>query len=916
MVVYGRLDGRATLFQLRYAKPPGYNEVPPRRRTANIAVSQNSSAGVSPTPFANDGGEAFETSVRQLIANGKSRIALENAKQFHKTNPTAASESLLLDAYLARVQALLDQNLASEAKSLLELVRERFPAAKRRLDNLGVAASVRSGDLAGLLQPLNDPQLDPVRRSAIEQIIQTQITDLNALADCASLPPEHSLRQAAAAVERAFNAVTSGPVTEEQIALPEVSHRSPLAPWKFLIRAIACFHRGADDLCRECLAGIKPESVPSRLIPALQKMLGMNGAAALKASESALVSQVNVNLAELRAALANLDHAFAKEDEGHVFKAMRVAVRECQRSAPDRLAILRQIVSVRGKAGGLDPGRLEGALDGAAREDAAFFRMYALAIESSGDPDDLVEACEEWNNFRRHALREGLFRSDGVEAAILYLHMADVLKGIPRGLLKDVQRSGQWGRKPAAGEDRYFLYPDQLYARSCAIDPHPEAFSQWLRWAASQSVSEAEKVAREWHKLRPGDIDPLLYLMDRSEKRNAFPAALSYLEKAERIDAVHSAVRAARLRLLAAGAMRDLQRKKAHLAMEKLELMMTLPQSQQGDRSAFLAALRLLICVSSADKTGAAAARAETETLLGGSLSAGFLVFGIASVAKRLDFVSLPDAKDIGRENRAAIPACLARVMAIAKDFGITKFQLPVSYFAEAEKQFPQVSDSLDVEQIRSLGEMGMATGHPKLAWAASGAGLKRGGPDEAYFTLLRARAAPPDLATRFLALAAAAAELGRFHRDAKIVDQAVEIGRNPLGGESFPLTIEQAREVVRKEIASPAFPSAFKPGPDYRELLHKNLCQCPDCSRRRGETPGPFDEEDYEDFNELTDKEMRDLFNEQVPEEIPPDIADMFFEIMKDAFRSGESPNKIIDQILGGVSGGGRGKKKKGRRK
>jgi len=41
-----------------------------------------------------------------------------------------------------------------------------------------------------------------------------------------------------------------------------------------------------------------------------------------------------------------------------------------------------------------------------------------------------------------------------------------------------------------------------------------------------------------------------------------------------------------------------------------------------------------------------------------------------------------------------------------------------------------------------------------------------------------------------------------------------------------------------------------------------------------------------------------------------------MFFEIMKDAFRSGESPNKIIDQILGGVSGGGRGKKKKGRRK
>jgi tetratricopeptide (TPR) repeat protein len=871
---------------------------------------------VSPAPLGNNGGEAFETSVRQLIANGKSRIALENAKQFHKTHPTAASESLLLDAYLARVQALIDQNLASEAKSLLELVRERFPAAQARLDNLGVAASARACDLGEVLRPLNDPQLDPQRRSAIEQIVQTQIADLNALAECASLPQEHSLRQAAAALERAFNAVASGPVTEEQIALPEVSHRSPLAPWKFLIRAIACFYRGADDLCRECLAGIKPESVPSRLIPALQTMLGMNGAAALKASESALVSQVNVNLAELRAALANLDHAFMKEDESHVFKAMRVAVRECQRSAPDRLGALKQIVSVRATAGGLNPSRLAAALDGAAREDAAFFRMYALAIESSGDSDDRVEACEEWDNFRQHALREGLFRSDGVEAAMLYLHMADVLKGIPRDLLKDVQRSGQWGRKPAAGEDRYFLHPDKLYARSCAIDPHPEALSQWLRWAASQSVSEAEKVAREWHKVRPGDIDPLLYLMDRSEKRNAFPAALSYLEKAERIDAVHSAVRAARLRLLATGALRYLEQRKPHLAAERLDLLAALPQSQQGDRPAFLAALRLLICVASADKTGAEAARAETESLLGGSLPSGLLVFGIASVAKRLDFVFLPDVKDIGRENRAAIPASLARVMAIAKDFGITKFQSPVSYFTEAQEQFPRVSESLDVEQIRALGEMGLATGHPKLAWAASGAGLKRGGPGEAFFALLRARAAPPQLGTRFLALAAAAAELGRFHRDPTVVDQAVEIGRNPFGGESFSLTLEQAREVVRKEIASPAFPSAFNPGPDYSELLHENLCHCADCCRRRGETPSSFDEEGYEDFDELTDKEMRNLFNEHVPEEIPPNIADMFFEVIKDAFRSGKSPDKVIDQILGGVGGGGRGKKKKGRRK
>jgi hypothetical protein len=356
--------------------------------------------------------------------------------------------------------------------------------------------------------------------------------------------------------------------------------------------------------------------------------------------------------------------------------------------------------------------------------------------------------------------------------------------------------------------------------------------------------------------------------------------------------------------------MRYLQQKKPHLAMEKLELMAALPQSQQADRPAFLAALRLLICASSADKTGTAAARAETESLLGGSLPAGFLIFGIASVAKRLDFVFLPDVKEIGRELRAAIPVSLARVMAIAKDFGITKFQLPVCYFTEAQEQFPRVSDSLDVEQIRSLGEMGMATGHPKLAWAASGAGLKRGGPDEAYFTLLRARALPPDLSTRFSALAAAAAELGRCHRDTAVVDKAVDMGRDPMGGESFSLTLDQAREIVRKEIASPAFPSALNPGPDYSGLLHQTLCHCPDCSRQRGETPG-----NDAGFDELTDEEMRNLFDEQVPPEIPPEIAGMFFEVMKNAFRSGESPLEILDKILGGGRGGG-GKKKKGRRK
>jgi len=200
----------------------------------------------------------IETSIRQLIVNGKSKTALDLAKDLHKKEGSAASEILLIDAYLARIQALSDQNLAVEAKSLIAIVRERFPSARERLDALKATASAREGNLEELLRPLNDPALSAERRAAIEQFIQNQVRDLASLAGCAALPPEHGLRRAAAAIDNAFSVVTSGPVTDEQIALVEVSHRSPLAPWKLLIRAIACFYREQDKSCEECLAGIRP----------------------------------------------------------------------------------------------------------------------------------------------------------------------------------------------------------------------------------------------------------------------------------------------------------------------------------------------------------------------------------------------------------------------------------------------------------------------------------------------------------------------------------------------------------------------------------------------------------------------------------------------------------------------------------
>ena len=78
------------------------------------------------------------------------------------------------------------------------------------------------------------------------------------------------------------------------------------------------------------------------------------------------------------------------------------------------------------------------------------------------------------------------------------------------------------------------------------------------------------------------------------------------------------------------------------------------------------------------------------------------------------------------------------------------------------------------------------------------------------------------------------------------------------------------------------------------------------------------FDDEDesdegiFEDGLEMNETEMRRIFNRSVPKEIPPDMAEMLFKVMKEAFQSGEAPEKLLSKILGGRGGT---KQKKGRR-
>ena len=406
------------------------------------------------------------------------------------------------------------------------------------------------------------------------------------------------------------------------------------------------------------------------------------------------------------------------------------------------------------------------------------------------------------------------------------------------------------------------------------------------------------------------DIEPILLLMEEKEKRNAFHTALQYLAKAERIDSVHPAVRRARLRLLAGSALRHLQQKKPNLAEEKLAEMATLPQSQQGDRPAYLAALRYLVCAVRGAGDEAAAHRAEVERALGSQAAATLLIFGVAQASKQGALEPPPPIGTLAKAERAALPEAVIRVLELAKDMQSVQ-PVPGDWLTEMASQFPRSSPSLNVGQLQTLAEAGLYAQRFELAYAVSAAGLERGGPTQAGFLLLRAQSLLGYGDGRWAVCGAAAAELARRERHMDVVEKAVELlADSPF--QDLTLTSEQASTVLQKEKAERAFPTAYRRGPDYSDFLGAaDLCMCPECRHARGEGAGPFDFEEDDDDAGLD----AILDGTGFPPDMPPDIAKILFEEMGKSVRRGESLDSLLNRLFGPGMGFGGGKKK-GRRR
>src|SRR3989304_5938794 len=189
-----------------------------------------------------------------------------------------------------------------------DLVEGRPPQARTRTARLRRRLAARSSRFEDLLRPLADDSTPKEVREDLERMIGEDATDLDALAACPSLPSEHALRVAAAEVLRALSAVTSEPIEDESLSGLPLSRRSPLAPWKFLLRSIACFYREEDAAVEELVAAIEPDAAPSPLGRALLAIV--KGERLETPALRSLATSIGGDVRSLRGTLVELDRGF------------------------------------------------------------------------------------------------------------------------------------------------------------------------------------------------------------------------------------------------------------------------------------------------------------------------------------------------------------------------------------------------------------------------------------------------------------------------------------------------------------------------------------------------------------------------------------------------------------------------------
>lgn len=863
--------------------------------------------------------------IRELLGSGATDRALKRAKALYNREESPASEALLIETSFVRVEQLIRLGRHQKAEDLIEEVSSQFPAHRDRARRYRARSAAWQGNPRELLGPLAEPNLPREQRTRVMDDLRRWVPNPGDVATCPVLKAGHPVRRAATDVFLAFDAVTSGPVTPDDVALPAVSRRSPFAPWKLLIRALDAYHRGEDDACLTALEAIAPDSTPAPLVPIIRGIIQGELPGDASPSSREIARRAAGEQVQLRRAFEAIERAFDEENDPAIMSSIRELVRIYRKSRPDQVGRLCSRLAARAYIEGYVEDVVEEAASITLRLDAYYWLQLARAAEVGGLREmqifDILYACSMWDRFLHHALDEEWFEAGGPEEAALYYHMA-LLLTVPPSRVLATSRVEYLREGPLVADcyinqppeikalrprqqESWFLYPEKLFARAVGIHPRATIFRRWLEWTreTSDHWRPGDEVAETWHRTLPEDPKPLLELMASAERRNALTKAMKYLEQAEALDSLNPEVHRARRRLLVATALRHLKAGKPHLVERDIATIEADGNTEAAAKDAFATALRWGCALRDQDLKRAQRLRKQLSDTLGNEVAARVYLEATLEnlkVSQKLASQALPALKPRPNGEDLALGVAIAAGVADRIEYFTG---IPERWTEAITLTLAEGPGSLEPRHLRSLAEDALDQDEWPLAYAAAGAGLQIPGPHLARFLLLRARSLSPYIPGRKVDCLRACVTLARQAGDSALVEEALDEHQDDAGFGLFrplapegglePMTSEEVQQTLESERAETEYP--YAPAPDMR--FGSSPFDLPDEDWDEDDEDELFEEDEGDELGFDALEEFRD-FSENF-ERLPGPIRQMFLSQLRGPLLDQGFPPELVEKMV-----------------
>ncbi len=200
--------------------------------------------------------------------------ALKNAKVCWRLDASDEHRRLLERAWLARGLQLARAGFAAEARVAaqeLMALGASEPAVRQGLPDLLIAVglydqAVASGKVSGSI-------------ASSDSVTLARAAD-RAVADPTTAPASlGGIREGAAAVRAALDAIYAGAETAAMAALNEISRQSPFAEWKLFVRGLAAYYRQDAEAMQANWDRLAPDRFAARLAASLGRLSDPNSQA-------------------------------------------------------------------------------------------------------------------------------------------------------------------------------------------------------------------------------------------------------------------------------------------------------------------------------------------------------------------------------------------------------------------------------------------------------------------------------------------------------------------------------------------------------------------------------------------------------------------------------------------------------------